>query len=111
MVRLEYLASMVNQSVLHRVVSELRLLREHQEPSLRSTTESKPQKSWDPFNKCLCRLTGDFHTNKRIIDDIAVIQTKRLRNKIAGKLIHGISKLTFSRVYHTHDEENCQGSS
>ncbi len=31
------------------------------------------------------KLTNDFHTNKRIIDDIAVIQTKRLRNKIAGK--------------------------
>ena len=32
------------------------------------------------------RLTNDFHTNKRIIDDIAIIQSKRLRNQIAGKL-------------------------
>ena len=30
------------------------------------------------------RLTYDFHINKRIIDDISVIQSKRLRNKIAG---------------------------
>jgi small subunit ribosomal protein S17e len=31
------------------------------------------------------KLTKDFHVNKRIIDDIAVIQSKRMRNKIAGE--------------------------
>jgi small subunit ribosomal protein S17e len=36
-------------------------------------------------NKPYDRLTNDFHTNKRIIDDIAIIQSKRLRNQIAGK--------------------------
>merc|ERR1711957_662143 len=30
------------------------------------------------------KLTNDFHTNKRIIDDCTVVQSKRLRNKIAG---------------------------
>ena len=30
------------------------------------------------------RLTMDFDTNKRICEEVAVIQTKRLRNKIAG---------------------------
>lgn len=30
------------------------------------------------------RLTQDFDTNKRVIEEVAVIQTKRLRNKIAG---------------------------
>ncbi len=30
------------------------------------------------------RLTGDFDTNKRVCEEIAVIQSKRLRNKIAG---------------------------
>jgi len=30
------------------------------------------------------RLTLDFHTNKRICDDVAEIPTKRMRNKIAG---------------------------
>ena len=30
------------------------------------------------------RLTQDFHTNKRVCSEVAVIQTKRLRNKIAG---------------------------
>jgi len=31
------------------------------------------------------KMTKDFHFNKRIIDDIAVIQSKRMRNKIAGE--------------------------
>lgn len=30
------------------------------------------------------RLTLDFHTNKRVCDDIAIIPSKKLRNKIAG---------------------------
>ena len=30
------------------------------------------------------RLTQDFDTNKRLCEEIAVIQSKRLRNKIAG---------------------------
>ena len=30
------------------------------------------------------RLTQDFHINKRICSEVAIIQSKRLRNKIAG---------------------------
>ncbi len=30
------------------------------------------------------RLTLDFDTNKRICEEVAIIQSKRLRNKIAG---------------------------
>jgi ribosomal protein S17E len=30
------------------------------------------------------RLTLDFDTNKRVCEEIAIIQSKRLRNKIAG---------------------------
>lgn len=30
------------------------------------------------------RLTMDFDTNKRMVEEIAIIQSKRLRNKIAG---------------------------
>ena len=33
-------------------------------------------------------LTLDFHTNKRVVDEVAVIETKRLRNKIAGFITH-----------------------
>ncbi|CAG7846664.1 40S ribosomal protein S17-A [Serendipita indica DSM 11827] len=34
------------------------------------------------------RLTNDFHTNKRIIDEVAVVPSKRLRNKISGFTTH-----------------------
>ncbi|KAJ9122393.1 40S ribosomal protein S17 [Naganishia vaughanmartiniae] len=30
------------------------------------------------------RLTLDFHTNKRILDEVAMVPSKRLRNKISG---------------------------
>ena len=39
------------------------------------------------------RLTNDFHVNKRIIDNVAVIQTKRLRNKIAGFTTHLMKRI------------------
>ena len=38
--------------------------------------------------KYFSRMTTDFHTNKRVTDEVAVIQTKRLRNKIAGYATH-----------------------
>ena len=41
----------------------------------------------------LSRLTNDFHVNKRIIDDVAIIQTKRLRNKIAGFTTHMMKRI------------------
>ncbi|RPA85257.1 putative 40S ribosomal protein S17 [Ascobolus immersus RN42] len=34
------------------------------------------------------KLTLDFETNKRICDEIAIIASKRLRNKIAGYTTH-----------------------
>merc|ERR1712242_547441 len=39
------------------------------------------------------KLTNDFHVNKRIIDDISQIQTKRLRNKIAGFTTHLMKRI------------------
>ena len=39
------------------------------------------------------KLTKDFHFNKRIIDDIAVIQSKRMRNKIAGYTTHLMKRI------------------
>ena len=35
------------------------------------------EKYWD-------RLTLDFHSNKRVVDEVAVVPSKRMRNKIAG---------------------------
>lgn len=38
-------------------------------------------------------MTYDFQVNKRIIDDVAAISTKRLRNKIAGFTTHLMKRL------------------
>eukprot|EP00199_Chlamydomonas_sp_CCMP681_P005250 CAMPEP_0119101268 /NCGR_PEP_ID=MMETSP1180-20130426/362_1 /TAXON_ID=3052 ORGANISM="Chlamydomonas cf sp, Strain CCMP681" /NCGR_SAMPLE_ID=MMETSP1180 /ASSEMBLY_ACC=CAM_ASM_000741 /LENGTH=142 /DNA_ID=CAMNT_0007085363 /DNA_START=71 /DNA_END=499 /DNA_ORIENTATION=- len=39
------------------------------------------------------RLTNDFHTNKRVCAEIAIIQSKRLRNKIAGFTTHLMKRI------------------
>merc|ERR1711912_208276 len=39
------------------------------------------------------RLTLDFDTNKRVCDEIATIQSKRLRNKIAGFTTHLMKRI------------------
>ena len=39
------------------------------------------------------KLTLDFETNKRLCDEIAEIQTKRLRNKIAGYTTHLMKRI------------------
>ncbi|KAJ3297554.1 40S ribosomal protein S17 [Rhizoclosmatium sp. JEL0117] len=39
------------------------------------------------------RLTLDFQTNKKIADDVAIIASKRLRNKIAGFTTHLMKRI------------------
>jgi len=39
------------------------------------------------------RLTLDFHTNKRLIDEIAITPSKRMRNKIAGFTTHLMKRI------------------
>eukprot|EP00941_MAST-03F_sp_MAST-3F-sp1_P002926 g2926.t1 len=39
------------------------------------------------------RLTMDFQTNKRITDEVAVIPSKRMRNKIAGFVTHLMKRI------------------
>lgn len=38
--------------------------------------------------KYYTRLTVDFHSNKRLIDEVAILPSKRMRNKIAGYTTH-----------------------
>jgi len=45
------------------------------------------------LEKYYSRLTLDFQTNKRLCDEIADIQSKRLRNKIAGFATHLMKRL------------------
>ena len=39
------------------------------------------------------RLTLDFHTNKRLTDEVAVLPSKKLRNKIAGYVTHLMKRM------------------
>jgi len=39
------------------------------------------------------RLTLDFHTNKRLLGDVASVPSKRLRNKIAGFTTHLMKRI------------------
>ena len=40
------------------------------------------------------RLTLDFHTNKRIVDEVAITPSKRMRNKIAGFTTHLMKRIS-----------------
>ncbi|KAM1688325.1 hypothetical protein FF1_035900 [Malus domestica] len=39
------------------------------------------------------RMTLDFHTNKKILEKVAIIPSKRLRNKIAGFSTHLMKRI------------------
>ncbi|KAF2363339.1 Ribosomal protein S17e [Trinorchestia longiramus] len=45
------------------------------------------------IEKYYTRLGSDFQTNKRICDEIAVIPSKSLRNKIAGFVTHLMKRI------------------
>ncbi|XP_044744299.1 40S ribosomal protein S17-like [Coccinella septempunctata] len=50
------------------------------------------------IEKYYTKLTLDFHTNKRICEEVASIPTKPLRNKIAGFVTHLMRRLKHSQV-------------
>ncbi|XP_065225635.1 small ribosomal subunit protein eS17 [Planococcus citri] len=50
------------------------------------------------IEKYYTKLTLDFHTNKRICEEIAIIPSKPLRNKIAGFVTHLMKRLRHSQV-------------
>merc|ERR1712228_717687 len=50
------------------------------------------------IEKYYTKLTLDFHTNKRIIEEVALIPSKPLRNKIAGFITHLVKRLQRSTV-------------
>ena len=45
------------------------------------------------IEKYYTKLTLDFHTNKRVCEDVAVIPSKRLRNQIAGYVTHLMKRI------------------
>lgn len=54
--------------------------------SVRTKTVKRSAKQL--IEKYYPRLTEDFQTNKRIIDSVAYVPSKRLRNKVAGYTSH-----------------------
>ncbi|KRY73459.1 ATP-dependent RNA helicase DDX51, partial [Trichinella pseudospiralis] len=45
------------------------------------------------INRYYTKLGFDFHTNKRIVDEIAIVPSKRMRNKIAGFTTHLMKRI------------------
>merc|ERR1711900_133543 len=45
------------------------------------------------IEKYYTRMTLDFQTNKKICDEIAIIPSKKLRNKIAGFVTHLMKRI------------------
>eukprot|EP01062_Namystynia_karyoxenos_P015726 TRINITY_DN1572_c0_g1_i3.p2 TRINITY_DN1572_c0_g1~~TRINITY_DN1572_c0_g1_i3.p2 ORF type:complete len:142 (+),score=74.45 TRINITY_DN1572_c0_g1_i3:84-509(+) len=44
--------------------------------------------------KYYTKLTMDFHTNKKLISEVSVIPSKRLRNKISGFTTHLMKRIS-----------------
>ena len=59
----------------------------------RVRTKTVKKASRQIIEKYYSRLTLDFATNKRIADDVAIIPSKRLRNKIAGFTTHLMKRI------------------
>ncbi|KAL3150382.1 40S ribosomal protein S17 [Trebouxia sp. C0010 RCD-2024] len=59
----------------------------------RVRTKTVKKASRSIIEKYYNRLTLDFHTNKRVAEEVAVIQSKRLRNKIAGFTTHMMKRI------------------
>jgi ribosomal protein S17E len=52
------------------------------------------------IEKYYTRLTLDFHVNKRVCEEIAIIPSKKLRNQIAGYVVHDLF-MSVSYIYIT----------
>merc|ERR1711872_1214277 len=50
------------------------------------------------IEKYYTRLTHDSHTNKRICEEVAIIPSKKLRNKIAGFITHLMKRIELGPV-------------
>merc|ERR1712037_749882 len=59
----------------------------------RVRTKTVKKASRNIIEKYYSRLTLDFATNKRMADEVAIIPSKRLRNKIAGFTTHLMKRI------------------
>ncbi|KAJ0964217.1 hypothetical protein J5N97_029339 [Dioscorea zingiberensis] len=54
----------------------------------RVRTKTVKKSSRQVIERYYSRMTLDFHTNKKVLEEVAIIPSKRLRNKIAGFTTH-----------------------
>jgi small subunit ribosomal protein S17e len=59
----------------------------------RVRTKTIKRASRELIEKYYHKLTLDFHVNKKILEDVATVSTKRLRNKIAGFTTHLMKRI------------------
>merc|ERR1711934_471119 len=59
----------------------------------RVRTKTVKRASRQIIEKYYSRLTMDFQTNKKIAEEVAIIPTKKLRNKIAGFTTHLMKRI------------------
>mmetsp|Transcript_4756 Transcript_4756/g.12495 ORF Transcript_4756/g.12495 Transcript_4756/m.12495 type:complete len:138 (+) Transcript_4756:70-483(+) len=59
----------------------------------RVRTKTVKRASRSIIEKYYSRMTLDFDTNKRLCDEVAIIQSKRMRNKIAGFATHLMKRI------------------
>ena len=45
------------------------------------------------IEKYFSKLCDDFHFNKKVLSDVAIVPSKRLRNKIAGYTTHLMKRI------------------
>lgn len=58
---------------------------------VRTKTVKKPSRV--VIERYYGKMTLDFHTNKKILEEVAIIPSKRLRNKIAGFSTHLMKRI------------------
>ncbi|KAL5721134.1 40S ribosomal protein S17 [Ranunculus cassubicifolius] len=59
----------------------------------RVRTKTVKKSSRPVIERYYSRMTLDFHTNKKILEEVAIIPSKRLRNKIAGFSTHLMKRI------------------
>ncbi|KAI4300592.1 hypothetical protein L6164_033951 [Bauhinia variegata] len=59
----------------------------------RVRTKTVKKSSRQVIERYYSRMTLDFHTNKKILEEVALIPSKRLRNKIAGFSTHLMKRI------------------